>query len=84
MFENKYSNEKAVIICNGPSLLKVDLALLKNVYTFGLNKINLLFGKSDFRPSAIVAVNKYVIEQNADFYDSTDIPARCTWFFYKS
>ena len=66
--------KKAVILCNGPSLLKVDLTLLEDVYTFGLNKINLLFDKTNFRPNAIVAVNELVIEQNKDFFNSTNIP----------
>jgi hypothetical protein len=72
--KDKYAGEKAVIVCNGPSLLKSDLSLLDGVFTFGLNKINLLFDKSSFRPSCIVAVNPFVIEQNADFYNQTDIP----------
>jgi hypothetical protein len=74
--KNKYQRRKAVIVCNGPSLLKSDLSCLSsnNVFTFGLNKINLLFDKSDFRPSCIVAVNPFVIEQNSDFYSSTSIP----------
>jgi hypothetical protein len=72
--KNKYYKKKAVIVCNGPSLLKSDLKLLKNIYTFGLNKINLLFDTSEFRPSCIVAVNPFVIEQNADFYNHTKIP----------
>ncbi|RRJ94458.1 DUF115 domain-containing protein [Opitutaceae bacterium TAV4] len=70
----KYLGKSAVIVCNGPSLLKTDLPLLSNVYTFGLNKINLLFDKSDFRPSCIVAVNAFVIEQNRDYYNQTDCP----------
>jgi hypothetical protein len=71
---NKYKGEKCVILCNGPSLLKTDFNLLKNVFTFGLNKINLLFEKNDFRPSFIAAVNRYVIEQNCEFYNETEIP----------
>lgn len=73
-FKDKYLGKKAVIICNGPSLLKSDLSLLKDTFTFGLNKINLLFDKSSFCPSCIVAVNPLVIEQNQDFYNQTDIP----------
>lgn len=73
-YQNKYVGRKAIIVCNGPSLLKTDFGLLENVFTFGLNKINLLFNKSDFRPSCIVAVNSFVIEQNAEFYNKTDIP----------
>jgi hypothetical protein len=72
--KDKYTGQKAVILCNGPSLLKTDFSLLNNVYTFGLNKINLLFAKTDFRPNAIVAVNSFVIEQNMDFYNETTIP----------
>lgn len=73
-WKNRYIGNKAVILCNGPSLLKVDFTKLYGVFTFGLNKINLLFDKNDFRPSCIVAVNPFVIEQNKTFYNSTDIP----------
>lgn len=72
---NTHQNERAVILCNGPSLNKVDFELLKdsNVFTIGLNKINLLFDRTDFRPNLIVSVNKLVIDQNADFYNQTSI-----------
>lgn len=71
--KNSHVGEKAVILCNGPSLLKCDFSLLNNVYTFGLNKINLLFDSTEFRPSCIVSTNRYVIRQNRDFYNSTGI-----------
>ncbi len=66
--------ESAVIVCNGPSLLKTSLELLEGVYCFGLNKINLLFDKSAFRPDCIVAINQFVLEQNSSFFNETDIP----------
>jgi len=69
-----YRGQKAVILCNGPSLLNTDWPLLRGIYTFGLNKINLLFETQQFRPSCIVAVNPFVLRQNADFYNSTNIP----------
>jgi hypothetical protein len=74
--KNKFQGHRAVILCNGPSLNKVNFDALSasGIFTFGLNKINLLFKRSDFRPSAIVAVNPHVIEQNAEFYNTTDIP----------
>jgi hypothetical protein len=70
-----YSGKKAVILCNGPSLNKVNFQLLSDsgVYCFGLNKINLLFGRVDFRPDCIVSVNQLVIEQNAAYYNTSDI-----------
>jgi hypothetical protein len=74
--KDTHVGETAVILCNGPSLLKVDFDALQRsgVYCFGLNKINLLFARTSFRPSCIVAVNPFVIQQNADFYNNTDIP----------
>lgn len=73
---NSHNEQKCVILCNGPSLLKVDFDVLQSsgVFTFGLNKINLIFKKVDFRPSAIVAVNSLVLEQNIDFFNTTSIP----------
>lgn len=75
-WKDRYSGQKAVILCSGPSLLRVNFDDLtaSGAFTFGLNKINLLFKRSDFRPSVIVAVNPHVMEQNAEFYNTTDIP----------
>lgn len=73
---NAHSGQKAVIMCNGPSLLKVDFDSLSDsgVYTLGLNKINLLYDKTDHRPNAIVSVNPLVIEQNLQFFNETAAP----------
>ena len=73
-WKNRHLGEKAVIVCNGPSLLETPLETLDGIFTFGLNKINLLFDKSTYRPSCIVAVNSFVLEQNAEFFNETDIP----------
>ena len=70
---NSRAGQKAVILCNGPSLNQVDFDLLRGTYCFGLNKINLIFPHTDFRPSCIVACNLLVIEQQASFYNATDI-----------
>lgn len=66
--------KRAVILCNGPSLNRVDLSLLQGIYCFGLNKIYLKFAHTDFRPSAIVVANPYVLEQSADFLGHSDLP----------
>lgn len=73
-WQDRFPGQKAVILCNGPSLLQSDFGLLNGVFCFGLNKINLLFDTSPFRPNCVVAVDPYVIEQNADFYNHTEIP----------
>lgn len=73
-WKDRYAGKKAVIVCNGPSLNNTDLSLLKGTFSFGLNKINLLFDRNPYRPSALVAINQFVIEQNAEYFNSTDLP----------
>ena len=71
---NAHVGETAVILCNGPSLTDIDFNCLKGTFCFGLNKINLLFSHTDFRPSCVVAVNNLVIEQNKKYFSEIDIP----------
>src|SRR3972149_2114108 len=51
------------IIGNGPSLRNMDLSPLAKEYTFGLNRIYLMFDKMGFAPSYYVIVNKLVVQQ---------------------
>ena len=73
-WKDRFTSGTAVILCNGPSLNAINLDQLRGTFTFGLNKINLLFQRSSFRPSCITAVNHLVIEQNAEFYNQTELP----------
>ena len=72
--KNAHYGEKAVIICNGPSLNDTNFDQLENVYTFGLNKLNIVFPELSFRPDSMIATNEFVIDQNKAFYQETDIP----------
>jgi hypothetical protein len=76
LWKDRFKNEKAIILCNGPSLNLVDFDQLYEgeFFCFGLNKINLIFTKTVFRPSVVVAVNLHVVSQNAEFYNSTHLP----------
>lgn len=62
-FHNIHSGEDCFLIGNGPSLNKMDLSLLNDYYTIGLNKIFLLFDKTNLKIDYHVCVNKYVIDQ---------------------
>lgn len=74
--KDSQKGKKAVIMCNGPSLLDTDFKAVSEsgAVVIGLNKVNLLFDKTELRPDYIVAVNRHVIEQNADFFNETEIP----------
>jgi hypothetical protein len=62
-YKNIHAGEDCFIIGNGPSLNKTNLALLNDYFTFGLNKIQLIFDKQPLQLSYHVAVNPLVIEQ---------------------
>lgn len=61
--KNSHTGQRCFIIGNGPSIRKMDLRLLKNEFTFGLNRIYLLFDELGFATTYLVAVNRLVIEQ---------------------
>lgn len=61
--QDRHRGNKCFIIGNGPSLRKMDLSKLKDEYTFGLNRIYLLFPALGFSTTYHVMVNKLVAEQ---------------------
>jgi len=69
---NVFTNKDCLIVGNGPSLNKTDLDRIK-MPSIGMNKINLIFDKTVWRPDLIVCVNGLVINQNKDFFNSTNI-----------
>ena len=64
VFENRHIGERVVVVCNGPSLNKMDLSFLRNETVIGMNKIYLGLEKFRFYPRYYVAINDTVIEQS--------------------
>ena len=60
---NKYSNKRCFVIGNGPSLNKTDLSRLKNEYTFGTNRIYLLFDELGFSTTFYIAIDALILKQ---------------------
>lgn len=74
-FNNKHSGESCFIIGNGPSLNKMDLSILKDHNTIGLNKIYLIFDKVKLNLNYHVAVNPLVIQQSAREFEALSCPS---------
>lgn len=74
-FKDIHRNEGCFIIGNGPSLNTLDLSLLNNYHTFGLNKIYLLFTRLELHLSYYVAVNPYVIQQSKKQIERLSCPS---------
>jgi hypothetical protein len=78
-YQDKHQRQRCFIIGNGPSLRQTDLSKLKNEFTFGLNRIYLLFPELDFSTSFLVSVNDLVLEQCAADMQALALPRFVTW-----
>ena len=65
-FRNRHRGERAVILCNGPSLNNINFKRIRKEHIIGLNKIYLGFGSFKIYPRYYVAINGQVIEQAAE------------------
>jgi hypothetical protein len=76
---NSHKGERCFIIGNGPSLRQTDLTRLRREFTFGLNRIYLLFPELGFTTSCLVSVNDLVLEQCFQEIKALSIPKYLTW-----
>jgi hypothetical protein len=75
----RYAGRRAFIVGNGPSLKHTDLSRLANDFTFGLNRIYLMFGALGFSTSCLVAINDLVIEQCINEMQALSMPRFFSW-----
>ena len=78
-YRGKHIGQRCFILANGPSLNKLDLTLLKDEITFGLNRIYLLFDNTPYRPSYFVCFNGLILEQSATEISSLAMPKFLNW-----
>jgi len=68
-----YFNKPVLIVGNGPSLNKTPLDQVNDSFvSIGMNKINLIYTKSTWRPNIIACVNGLVIKQNKEYFNKTE------------
>ncbi len=78
-WKDRCKGQRAFIIGNGPSLNRTDLSKLKREFTFGLNRIYLMFPELGFQTSCLVTVNDLVIEQCLADLRALTIPTFLSW-----
>jgi len=78
-FHNIHVGQRCFIMGNGPSLATMDLSPLANEFTFGLNRIYLLFDKMGFTPTYFVSASDLVMRQFADEIKELPIPKFLNW-----
>jgi hypothetical protein len=77
--KNVHKGQRAFIIGNGPSLNQTDLSRLKGEFTFGLNRIYLMFPELGFGTTYYVSVNDLIIEQCVKDICALTIPKFLSW-----
>ncbi len=74
-----HRGQRCFIIGNGPSLRQTDLKKLRTEFTFGLNRIYLLFPELGFPTTYFLSMNDLVIEQCTAEILALPIPKFLTW-----
>ncbi len=78
-FRNIHNNKRCFIIGNGPSLKEMDLSILAKEFTFGLNRIYILFPEIGFSTSYLVCINNLVLQQCAAEIQGLDCVKFVNW-----
>jgi hypothetical protein len=78
-YKNLHQGKRCFIIGNGPSLKQTDLSRLRGEYTFGLNRIYLMFPELGFNTTYYLCVNDLVIEQTLQDILALSIPIFLCW-----
>ena len=77
--KDNHRGQRCFVIGNGPSLKQTDLTRLRGEFTFGTNRIYLLFPTLGFTTSYYLSVNSLVIEQCVQDILSLPIPKFLSW-----
>jgi len=76
---NIHQGQRCFIIGNGPSLRQTDLQKLRGEFTFGLNRVYLLFPELGFTTTYLLSMNDLVIQQCASEILALPIPKFLSW-----
>ena len=77
--KNIHKGKRAFIIGNGPSLKQTDLSKLKEEFTFGMNRIYVLFPELGFQTTYFCSINDLVIEQFTADILALSMPKFLAW-----
>jgi len=78
-YHNRYEGKRCFVIGNGPSLKDTNLSKLAHEYTFGMNRIYLMFPQLGFSTSFLVCINDLVIEQTVADLQKLTMPRFFSW-----
>jgi hypothetical protein len=76
---DRFRGEPMLVVGNGPSLNHTPLDDFLSVPAIGMNKIDLIYPRTRWRPSLVVCLNNVVAQQHQDYFAASDIPVFVAW-----
>lgn len=76
---DRHRGKPVLVVGNGPSLNQTPLDDFANVAAIGMNKIDLIYPRTIWRPELVVCLNNLVAKQNQDVFAASDIPTFVGW-----
>lgn len=76
---DRCKGQPLLIVGNGPSLNDTPLEKFQGVCSIGMNKIDLLYARTNWRPNLVVCANNLVARQNQDSWIAAGVPVWLSW-----
>lgn len=68
-----------LVVGNGPSLNRTPLSDFERTPSIGMNKIDLIYDRTKWRPQIVVCLNNLVARQHQNHFASSEIPSLVAW-----
>jgi hypothetical protein len=68
-----------LVVGNGPSLNQTPLHEFADLPSIGMNKIDLLYPRTSWRPNLVVCVNNLVVQQHGAQFLGSEVPVFLAW-----
>jgi hypothetical protein len=78
-WKDRYKGKPMLVVGNGPSLNQTPLDEFAHVPAVGMNKIDLLFPRTSWRPTIVLCINDVVVQQHWRTWLQLDIPVMLSW-----
>ncbi len=76
---DRCNGQPMLVVGNGPSLNSTPLDDFVGVPSIGMNKIDLIYPRTCWRPSLVVCLNNVVAQQHQNYFAVSDIPVFVAW-----
>lgn len=76
---DRHKGKPMLVVGNGPSLNQTPLDQFKGIPSIGMNKIDLIYPRTTWRPELVVCLNNLVAKQHQDVFAASDIPTFVAW-----